>query len=105
MARMTDIARPRLEGSVAVRDDRRLSFAEFGTPRGAVGFWLHGTPGGRRQVPLEAGVFALEHDVRIIGIDRPGIGTSTPHLYENVLDFAGDLEVLADNLGVDTFRV
>ena len=102
---MTDIARPRLEGNVAVRGDRRLSFAEFGTPRGATVFWLHGTPGGRRQVPVEARLFAEQHDVRIIGIDRPGIGTSTPHLYENILDWTGDLAALADNLGVDTFRV
>ncbi|MCW2755919.1 MAG: alpha/beta hydrolase [Marmoricola sp.] len=102
---MADLARPRLEGSVAVRDDRRLSFAEFGTPRGAPVFWLHGTPGGRRQVPVEARAFALENDVRIIGIDRPGIGTSTPHLYDDVLDWTGDLEMVADNLGIDTFRV
>ncbi|MCW2787423.1 MAG: alpha/beta hydrolase [Marmoricola sp.] len=102
---MADIARPRLEGSVAVRDDRRLSFAEFGTPRGAAVIWMHGTPGGRRQVPVEARAYALEHDLRIVGIDRPGIGTSTPHLYDNILDWTGDLEVLADNLGIDTFRV
>jgi pimeloyl-ACP methyl ester carboxylesterase len=102
---MADIARPLLEGSVAVRDDRRLSFAEFGTPRGAAVIWMHGTPGGRRQVPVEARAYALEHDLRIIGVDRPGIGTSTPHLYDNVLDWTGDLEALADNLGIDTFRV
>ncbi len=102
---MTSLARPRLEGSVAVRGDRRLSYAEFGTPRGAAVFWLHGTPGGRRQIPIEARAFAEANDVRLIGIDRPGIGTSTPHLYENVLDWTGDLEVLADNLGIDTFRV
>jgi pimeloyl-ACP methyl ester carboxylesterase len=102
---MADIARPRLEGSVAVRGQRRLSFAEFGTPRGAAVFWLHGTPGGRRQVPVEARLFAEQNDVRIIGIDRPGIGTSTPHLYDDILDWTGDLSLLADNLGVDTFRV
>lgn len=102
---MADLERPRLEGSVAVRDGRRLSYAEFGTPAGAAVFWLHGTPGGRRQIPIEARLFAEENDVRLIGIDRPGIGTSTPHLYENVLDWAGDLEMLVDNLGIDTFRV
>lgn len=102
---MADIARPRLEGSVAVRGERRISFAEFGTPRGAPIFWMHGTPGGRRQVPVEARLYAQEHDLRIIGLDRPGIGTSTPHLYDDVLDWTGDLAVLADNLGVDTFRV
>ncbi len=31
----------------------------------------------------------------------PGIGTSTPHLYANVLDWVGDLELLADTLAVD----
>lgn len=102
---MADIERPRLEGSVAVRDGRRLSFAEFGTPRGAAIIWMHGTPGGRRQIPLEARAYAAEHDLRIIGIDRPGIGTSTPHLYANVLDWVGDLEMLADALAIDTMRV
>lgn len=105
MMTMADIERPRLEGSVAVRDGRRLSFAQFGTPRGSAVVWMHGTPGGRRQIPIEARLYAEDHDVRIIGIDRPGIGTSTPHLYANVLDWAGDLERLADNLGVDTMRV
>jgi pimeloyl-ACP methyl ester carboxylesterase len=102
---MADIERPRLEGSVAVRGGRRLSFAEFGAPRGAAIIWMHGTPGGRRQIPVEARKFADDHDVRIIGIDRPGIGTSSPHLYANVLDWTGDLEMLADALAIDTMRV
>jgi len=105
MVRMADLERPRLEGSVAVRDGRRLSFAEFGTPHGDAVVWMHGTPGARRQVPIEARRYAEAHNVRIIGIDRPGIGTSTPHLYENILDWTGDLEILADNLGIDTLRV
>lgn len=102
---MPDIERPRLEGSVAVRDGRRLSFAEFGAPRGSAIIWMHGTPGARRQIPLEARAYAAEHDLRIVGIDRPGIGTSTPHLYANVLDWVGDLELLADALAIDTMRV
>ncbi|HET6165904.1 MAG TPA: alpha/beta hydrolase [Marmoricola sp.] len=102
---MADIERPRLEGSVAVRNGRRLSFAEFGAPRGAAIIWMHGTPGARRQIPLEARAYAAENDLRIIGIDRPGIGTSTPHLYDNILDWTPDLELLADALGVDTMRV
>ncbi len=102
---MTEVTRPRLEGSVAVRDGRRLSFAEFGAPRGAALIWMHGTPGARRQIPIEARAFALEHDLRIIGVDRPGIGSSTPHLYENILDWTGDLVELCDVLDIDTFRV
>jgi pimeloyl-ACP methyl ester carboxylesterase len=102
---MTDLARPRLEGSVAVRGDRRLSFAEFGAPRGPAIIWMHGTPGARRQVPVEARAYAITHGLRIIGIDRPGIGSSTPHLYPNVLDWTADLTILADTLAVDTMRV
>jgi pimeloyl-ACP methyl ester carboxylesterase len=105
MCRVSEIERPRLEGSVAVSDGRRLSFAEFGTPHGAPIIWMHGTPGGRRQIPIEARLYAAQNDLRIIGIDRPGIGTSTPHLYDNVLAWTTDLELFADNLGLETLRV
>jgi pimeloyl-ACP methyl ester carboxylesterase len=105
MSRVSEIERPRLEGSVAVSDGRRLSFAEFGTPHGAPIIWMHGTPGGRRQIPIEARLYAAQNDLRIIGIDRPGIGTSTPHLYDNVLAWTTDLELFADNLGLETLRI
>ncbi len=102
---MSELDRPRLEGSVAVRGGRRLSFAEFGDPRGAAIVWMHGTPGARRQIPLEARAFAEENDLRIIGVDRPGIGWSTPHLYDDILDWTGDLVELCDVLDIDTLRV
>lgn len=105
MSRVSEIERPRLEGSVAVSDGRRLSFAEFGTPHGAPIIWMHGTPGGRRQIPIEARLYAVQNDLRIIGIDRPGIGTSTPHLYDNVLAWTTDLELFADNLGLDALHI
>ncbi len=82
-----------------------LGFASFGTPDGRPIFWLHGTPGARRQIPVEARTLAEKHDLRIIGLDRPGIGSSSPHVYDNVLDFAADLEIVADTLGIDQFHV
>jgi len=99
------VQRPVLEGSVAVRNGRRLSFAEHGAAQGEALVWLHGTPGARRQIPFEARAYAEEHGLRLIGIDRPGIGTSTPYLYPNILDWTGDFELLLDALGVDTVRV
>jgi pimeloyl-ACP methyl ester carboxylesterase len=102
---MSEVDRPRLEGSVAVRGGRRLSFAEFGNPRGAAIVLMHGTPGARRQIPIEARQFAEQNDLRIIGIDRPGIGSSTPHLYDDILDWTGDLVELCDVLDIDTLRV
>lgn len=47
---------------------------------------------------------AESEGLRIIGIDRPGIGSSTPHLYRDVLDWTEDLALFADTLGIDTFR-
>jgi pimeloyl-ACP methyl ester carboxylesterase len=102
---MTDVKRPALEGTVAVRDGRRLSFAEYGSPRGDALLWMHGTPGARRQIPFEARLHAEEHNLRIIGVDRPGIGSSTPHLYRDVLDWTADLELLVDALAVEDVRM
>src|ERR1700753_1470046 len=100
-----DIARPKLEGNVAVGEDRQISFAEFGSPQGRAAFWLHGTPGARRQIPVEARIYAEDHDIRLIGVDRPGIGSSTPHQYESIAAFADDLRTIANTLGVDKMAV
>lgn len=105
MSARHEVERPRLEGTIAVRDGRRMGFATFGTPHGRPVFWLHGTPGARRQIPVEARALADQHDLRIIGLDRPGIGSSTPHVYRDILDWTGDLEIIADTLGLDTFHV
>ncbi|MDL9945606.1 alpha/beta hydrolase [Gordonia sp. ABSL11-1] len=103
---MMDIDRPKIEGSVAVGDGRRrIGFAEFGSATGRALFWLHGTPGARRQIPTEARAFATEAGVRIVGLDRPGVGSSTPHSYRNVYEFADDLGTVADSLGIDEFAV
>ncbi len=105
MKQRVQVDRPQLEGRIAVRGERMLGFASFGTPTGRPIFWLHGTPGARRQIPVAARELAEREDLRIIGIDRPGIGSSTPHVYENVLDFATDLEIVADTLGLEEFHV
>jgi pimeloyl-ACP methyl ester carboxylesterase len=99
------IARPKLEGNIAVGEDRQIGFAEFGDPQGRAIFWLHGTPGARRQIPMEARVFAEEENIRLIGVDRPGIGSSTSYQYDNVLGFVDDLRTVADTLGIDKMAV
>ena len=94
---------PRVEGTIPLPDGRRVGFAEFGVPHGKPVFWFHGTPGARRQIPPEARLAALERGVRLIGIDRPGVGDSTAHLYRSFLEFAHDLEAVADRLGLERF--
>jgi pimeloyl-ACP methyl ester carboxylesterase len=94
---------PRIEGTIPLADGRRLGFAEFGTPNGKPVFWFHGTPGARRQIPPEARLAAHERRVRLIGIDRPGVGDSTPHLYPSFLSWAHDIEAVAGRLGLERF--
>lgn len=99
------ITPPRVEGTIEVQAGRRLGFAEFGPARGRAVFWMHGTPGARRQIPQAARLAAEELDVRLIGIDRPGVGASTSHRYESLLDFTPDLATVADRLGIDRFAM
>jgi len=96
------ITAPRYEGRVAVGGGRYLGVAEFGPPTSEQSIvWFHGTPGARRQIPEAARRLADEQGVRIIGIDRPGVGLSTPHLYHRLLDFTVDLEMALGRLGIE----
>jgi pimeloyl-ACP methyl ester carboxylesterase len=101
------ITPPRVEGTVLVvgRPRRRLGFAEFGPADGRPFFWLHGTPGARRQIPQAARVLAEELGLRIVGVDRPGVGGSTPYRYVSLLDFVTDLTRVGDHLGLERFGV
>lgn len=80
---------------------RKLSFASFGPPDGKTFIWLHGTPGAATQVPDEARRRAETDGFRIIGVDRPGVGNSTPHLYDDIGAFTTDLARLLEALEVD----
>lgn len=89
---------------MTVREGRVLGIAEFGPPAAEQNVvWFHGTPGARRQVPEAARRIADERGVRIIGIDRPGVGLSTPHLYGNLLEFTDDLALTLERLGIERF--
>jgi pimeloyl-ACP methyl ester carboxylesterase len=102
---VAELLAPFVEGTVTVQDGRRLGFAEFGDPHGRAVLWMHGTPGARRQIPQAARLAAAELGVRLIGVDRPGVGHSTPHLYSSIADSADDLEQLLDRLGIEDFAM
>src|SRR3989442_9279393 len=102
---MATIPEPRVEGTVTVGEGRRLGFAEFGPAHGRAVFWLHGTPGARRQIPEGARLAADQLGVRIVGIDRPGVGASAPFLYGSLLDFAADLVEIPGRLGIGRFAL
>jgi pimeloyl-ACP methyl ester carboxylesterase len=102
---MTDLVAPRIEGVVPLPDGRREGFAEFGDPAGRSVVWLHGTPGARRQIPDQARVYAAANGIRLLGIDRPGVGLSTPYVYPQIRDFAIDLATMADALHIGDMAI
>jgi pimeloyl-ACP methyl ester carboxylesterase len=85
---------------ITLTDRRQFGIAEFGPADGFPILWFHGTPGGRRQVPGSAREYAEARGVRIIGVERPGVGESTPHRYDRVIDFAADARQIIDQLGL-----
>ncbi|MGH2727292.1 MAG: alpha/beta fold hydrolase, partial [Actinomycetota bacterium] len=46
---------------------------------------------------------STERRIRMIGVERPGTGFSTPYTYERIIDWADDLKAFADGLGIDRF--
>ena len=102
---MSALTAPRLEGSYRLPDARRIGFCEYGTADGRPILWFHGTPGGSRQIAPVGRVAAQRLGIRLIALDRPGIGASTPHVYRNVLGWADDVGLILDGLGIDRFEV
>jgi pimeloyl-ACP methyl ester carboxylesterase len=96
---------PRFEGTFRLHDGRRLGYAEYGPVDGKPILWFHGTPGGRRQIAPEARRLAKRRKVRLIAVERPGIGDSTSHSYDSLADWAADIEAFCDAKGIDKFAV
>ncbi len=102
---MVEIPPPRFEGALLLGDGRKLGYAEFGPANGRPILWFHGTPGARRQIPPKARDASWDRDVRLIAVERPGIGASTPHRYRAVVEFADDVRQLTEALGIERFAV
>jgi pimeloyl-ACP methyl ester carboxylesterase len=87
-----------------LRDGRILGLVEYGDCSGKALFYLHGYPGSRVEARLLCEP-AEEFGVRLIGVDRPGMGLSTFKAGRRLLDWPADLAELADQLGIDRFSV
>ncbi len=94
---------PKHHGVTQLPDKREMGWASFGDPDGDVVVWFHGTPGGRCQIPGPAVAEAEARHLRIVCIERPGTGHSTPHSYHRVVDHVPDVEAVLDDLGVGEF--
>lgn len=93
---------------LTLADGRMIGYAQYGDLNGKAMIVLHGILGSR----LENALFddnAKELGIRIIGIERPGYGWSSPDprpLKERkVIDHAKDVEALAEHLKLDQYAV
>jgi pimeloyl-ACP methyl ester carboxylesterase len=90
--------------TVAARDGRTLAYLEVGDPRGPLVIHNHGGPSSR----LEARLFARSAEknrLRLICVDRPGIGQSSRQKSRTYAGWADDLVAIADALGHREFGV
>lgn len=90
--------------TITLPDGRQLGYVEYGTKEGVPIICLHGMPGSRMDY-ARSDEPAKAVGARIISIDRPGIGLSSPHDTGTLLTFANDVESLTDALGLQAYAV
>jgi pimeloyl-ACP methyl ester carboxylesterase len=83
---------------------RTISFADYGRPSDTAVLCCHGGPGSRME-PKSISEEASAAGFRLIGIDRPGYGKSTPQPGRSICDWTNDALAIADHLGLDKFLV
>jgi len=83
-----------IDDAVVLRDGRRLAYRQYGPADGRPLLFLPGAGLGRL---MRFGEDALaDRHVRLLSIDRPGLGASSPHPVKTFASVAADLAALVD---------
>jgi len=102
MSASSDI--PATGATLRLRDGRALGYLEVGARDGSPVLHCHGDPSSRLEALLLAEQ-AASLGIRLIGLDRPGIGRSDPKQGFRMLDWFDDMAEAADQLGIGRFAV
>jgi len=89
---------------VDTADGRRLSCLEVGEPAGPLVIHNHGGPSSRLEVRMLA-ESATKNRIRLVGVDRPGQGQSSPQKTRTYAGWADDIVTIADALECREFGV
>ena len=81
-------------------DGRTVGYADFGPADGTPVIWCHGGPGSRLE-PTQVDTEAAAAGYRLIGVDRPGYGLSTPWPERTIAAWVPDGLAVLDALGVE----
>lgn len=100
---MNATAMPQLDGTIKLRDGRRIAYSEWGDVRGRPVIMHGGRPGSRLFCPDDEATDAA--GVRLITIDRPGYGLSDPRPGRTYEDWVQDYVELAGYLDLPACSV
>ena len=93
------------EATHLLSDGRTVGFAHTRARRGVTAvLWCHGAPGSRLE-PAHVADQAHTAGLRLVGIDRPGYGSSTPKPGRSIAEWSSDAVAVADHLGIGRFVV
>jgi pimeloyl-ACP methyl ester carboxylesterase len=93
-----------MTGIIALSDGRKVQLEEYGDPAGVPALWFHGAFSSR----LEAWSLdrpARELSLRVLALDRPGLGGSDSLPGRTVTGYAADVREVLDALGIDRAAV
>jgi pimeloyl-ACP methyl ester carboxylesterase len=94
-----------LNQTITLNDGRALGFAEKGPSRGRPVFHFNGYPGSRLEITLIDNNILNKLNVRLIGVDRPGMGLSDFKKGRSILDWPDDILELANYLNLEKFAI
>jgi pimeloyl-ACP methyl ester carboxylesterase len=87
-------------------DGRSLGYSLSGDPNGRPCLLVHGFSSSRRMAGWALPDTRLRRGrVRLVAVDRPGYGLSSPHQGAGFGDWTDDAAALANHLGLDRFAV
>jgi pimeloyl-ACP methyl ester carboxylesterase len=92
------------EHLIEIEDGRTVGFADLGRPDATALVWCHGGPGSRLE-PAAMTPNAADAGLRVVGIDRPGYGRSTPQPGRTIGGWVAEGLAVVDALGIERFLV
>lgn len=89
---------------IKLSDGRYLGYKEYGCSKGQLVLYFHGINSSRFEAELISDEIG-KSGVRLIAIDRPGMGNSTYYEDRKILDWPDDIAEFADALGYRDFSI
>jgi pimeloyl-ACP methyl ester carboxylesterase len=89
---------------VALADGRKVQIEEYGDPSGMPALWFHGAFSSRMEAwSLDAP--ARDLGLRVLSLDRPGVGGSDPLPGRTPMGYADDVRGVLDSLEIEKAAV